>query len=397
MHYDFDEIIDRRGTHALNTDGFRDYIFHAPPSMEFPFADDDFVRMWLADMEFATAPEILEAVKARLDRRILGYTKLFDTEYQDVFLRWAQRHYDWTFRTEHLVTSPGVIPALYDLVGHLCGPGDRVLVTTPSYAFFKHAADHNGVDLVTSSLREKGGRYTLDFDDLERKARDERTKLCIFCNPHNPTGRVWTPEELKRLGDVCLDNGLWVVSDEIHCDLLRQGRTHTPLARVHPGADRIVTCIAPSKTFNLAGLMFANVIIPNDGLRALWKRRHLGFENPLSVAAAKAAYTHGDAWLRQLRTYLDGNFAFTGNYLERHLPRAGFRIPEATYLAWVNVGAYLPRGTDLPAFFAHRAGVLLEGGDMFVADADAHIRLNLACPRAVLEKGLGRICAALRE
>jgi cystathionine beta-lyase len=272
-----------------------------------------------------------------------------------------------------------------------------VLITTPSYAFFKRAVDRSGVELITSDLLEKRGRYTLDFEDLERKAKDERTTLCIFCNPHNPTGRVWTPEELKRLGEICLSNGLWIISDEIHCDLLRHGQTHTPLAKVHPGTDRIVTCMAPSKTFNLAGLMFSNVIIPNDALRKLWQERHLQFENPLSLAAAKAAYAHGEPWLGQLRTYLDRNFEFTGNYLEQHLPRAVFRISEATYLAWVNVRAYLPASADLPAFFAHRAGVLLEGGDMFVANSDGYVRLNLACPRAVLEKGLSRLCAALRD
>lgn len=215
--------------------------------------------------------------------------------------------------------------------------------------------------------------------------------LCIFCNPHNPTSRVWSDEELKKAGRICLDNGLWIISDEIHCDLLRTGRSHTPLAKLFPETDRIVTCMAPSKTFNLAGLMFSNIIIPSDELRAKWNAKHYGFENPLSIAAAKAAYIHGEEWLNQLKAYLDGNFEFTKQYLEKHLPKAVYRIPEATYLTWVNIGAYVPKDVNLPLHFANNAGVLLEGGNMFVANSDGYIRLNLACPRSVLEEGLKRI------
>jgi cysteine-S-conjugate beta-lyase len=397
MRYDFDEIIDRRGTNALNTDGFRDYIFKAPPDLAFPYKDEEFVRMWVADMEFATAPEIVDAVQARLDRRIFGYTKIYDPEYFASFARWTQHHYGWSPRKEELVTSPGIIPALFELAGFICKPDEKVLIVTPSYAFFKYAADHNHLQLRTSDLLEDGGHYSMDFDDLERQARDPKTTLCIFCNPHNPTGRVWTPEELTRFGEICLRNGLWIISDEIHCDLLRQGLTHTPLAGLFPESRRIITCMAPSKTFNLAGFMLSNVVIPDPELMAVWNARHYPMENPLSIAAAQAAYTHGHEWLRQLRAYLDANFELTRDYLAEHLPRSVFRISEATYLAWVDIQAYLPGETDLPLFFANRAGVLLEGGNMFVAHSDGHIRLNLACPRAVLEKGLQRIGKALME
>ncbi|MEA4847624.1 MAG: MalY/PatB family protein [Clostridiaceae bacterium] len=397
MKYNFDEIIDRKGTNAMNTDGFREYIFHAPPTMKFPFADDEFIRMWVADMEFATPPEIIQAMKDRLDRRIFGYTKVFDPAYYEAFSGWTKRHYDWSFEKKHLVTSPGIIPALYELVEYICKPDEKILILTPSYAFFKHAVDYNHMELVTSDLIEKDGYYTIDFDDFEKKAKDEKASLCIFCNPHNPTGRVWTPEELKRIGDICLKNDLWIISDEIHCDLLRNGQKHTPLAKLYPESDRIITCMAPSKTFNMAGLMFSNVIIPNEELRALWNDRHYSFENPLSIAAAQAAYTYGDEWLRQLKNYLDDNFEFTKNYLGKHLPKAVFRISEATYLAWVNIGAYLSNEKDLPLFFANNAGVLLEGGNMFVANSEGYIRLNLACPRSMLEDGLKRICKVLQK
>ncbi|HWQ09171.1 MAG TPA: aminotransferase class I/II-fold pyridoxal phosphate-dependent enzyme, partial [Holophaga sp.] len=265
------------------------------------------------------------------------------------------------------------------------------------YAYFKHAADHNHLELVTSDLLEADGHYTMDFDDLARKARDPKVTLCIFCNPHNPTGRVWSRDELTRFGGICLENGLRIISDEIHCDLLRNGLTHTPLAKLFPASDRIITCMAPSKTFNLAGFMFSNVIIPDDGLKAIWKARHYDMENPLSIAAAQAAYTHGDAWLRQLKDYLDANFEVTRAFLAERLPRSVFRISEATYLAWVDIKAYLPGEEDLPLFFANRAGVLLEGGDMFVANSEGHIRLNLACPRSILEEGLERMAKVLAD
>ncbi|MCE1254532.1 MAG: PatB family C-S lyase [Anaerolineae bacterium] len=397
MKYNFDEIIDRKGTNALNTDGFREYIFHASPSMKFPYADDEFIRMWVADMEFATPPEVIQAIKERADKRIFGYTKVFDPEYYLTFCAWTQHYYNWTFPREHLVTSPGIIPALYELVEYICKPDEKILIVTPSYAYFKYAAERHNIELVCSDLVQEDGYYTIDYDDFEAKAKDEKVSLCIFCNPHNPTGRVWSEAELKKVGQICLKNNLWIISDEIHCDLLRGGRVHTPLAKLFPESDRIITCMAPSKTFNMAGLMFSNVIIPNEDLRNKWKNRHYDIENPLSIAAAQAAYAHGSEWLSQLKVYLDGNFKFMQEYLALHLPKAVFRISEATYLAWVNVGAYVTNDVDLPLYFANHAGVLLEGGNMFVANSDGYIRLNLACPRVTLAEGLKRICDLLNK
>lgn len=397
MSYNFDEIIDRKGTNAMNTDGFREYIFQAPDTMSFPYADDEFIRMWVADMEFATPPEIIEAMKERLERRIFGYSKVFDPNYYLSFVSWTQQHYGWSFAKQHLLTSPGIIPALYELVEYICKPDEKILIVTPSYAFFKHAADYNGMELVCSPLVNDKGYYTMDFADIAKKARDEKVTLCIFCNPHNPSGRVWTEEELTEFGRICLENNLWIISDEIHCDLLRSGQTHIPLAKLFPDTDRIITCMAPSKTFNMAGLMFSNIIIPNEALREIWKARHYSFENPLSIAAAQAAYQQGEPWLKELKTYLDDNFAFVQAYLQEHLPKAVFRIPEATYLAWVDISHYLPEAENLSLFFANEAGVLLEGGNMFVANGDGYIRLNVACPRAVLAEGVKRICQVLKE
>lgn len=362
----------------------------------FPYADDEFIRMWVADMEFATPQVIIDAVKARLDRRIFGYTRVFDPEYYSTFARWTEERYQWHFEKEHLVTSNGVIPALYEMVGYICKPDEKVLFVTPSYAYFKYAADFNKRDYVYSDLVNNDG-YTIDFEDFEAKASDVKTTLCIFCNPHNPSGRVWTPEELKRVGDICIRHNLWIISDEIHCDLLRIGMAHTPLAKLFPDYDRLITCMAPSKTFNMAGFMMSNIIIPNIALRSIWKERHYNFDNPLSIAATQAAYAYGADWLDQMRAYLDENFKFTGDYLAEHLPQAKYRISEATYLAWVNIGGYLPDEENLPLFFANNAGVLLEGGNMFVANSEGYIRLNLACPRSVVQEGLRRICAAINN
>ncbi len=397
VKYNFDEIIDRRNTNALSMDGFRDSLLKAPPTMEFPFKDEEFIRMWVADMELATPPEIIRAVKERLDRRIFGYTKIFDPAYTEAFLTWSKKMYGWEFDPDTLVTSNGIIPALYELVEYICRPDDKVIIFTPSYAYFKNAADYNDIELVSSYLIEENGRYTMNFEEFERLARDEKVRVCIFCSPHNPTGRVWTKDELKKMGEICLTNDVWIISDEIHCDLLRNGMTHIPLAKLFPETDRVITCMAPSKTFNMAGMMISNVIIPSDGLRKTWKARHYGLENPLSVAAAQAAYTHGGEWLARLKDYLDGNFEFVRRYLPEHLPRAGYRVSEATYLAWVNIEEYLPASEDYCLFFANRAGVLLEGGNMFVSNSDGYIRLNLACPRSVAAEGMKRICNALNN
>jgi len=396
--YNFDEIIERRGTNAMNTDGFRQYIFHDDGTMTFPYKDEEFVRMWVADMEFATPQVIIDAMKERLDKRIFGYTKVFDPAYYEAFVSWTKRRYGWEFKKEELVTSPGIIPALYELVGYICAPDEKVLIVTPSYAYFKHAADFHGRELVCSDLINKDGYYTMDFDDLAAKCADPKTTLCIFCNPHNPSGRVWTHDELRKFADLIGQNDMWVISDEIHCDLLRVGNVHTPLGKVMPDYQKLVTCMAPSKTFNMAGLMFSNIMIRDEGLRSVWKARHYDFENPLSIAAAQAAYEQGEQWLCELCEYLDGNFAYVQAFLKEHLPKAVYRISEATYLAWVDVSAYLPENCEfLPLYFANNAGVLLEGGNMFVANSDGYIRLNLAMPRAMLQTGMERIADLLNR
>lgn len=393
--YHFDEIIDRRHTNAVSTDGFRREMFHAGAEMTFPFRDEDFIRMWVADMDFATPEVVVQAMRERLDRRIFGYTRAFDAGYYEAFSAWCRSRYDWSFPREELMMGSGVVPALYELVGALCRPEDQVLFLTPSYGPFRGAAEASRRTWVGSDLRCENGEYTVDFADLERKAADPRTAVLIFCNPHNPTGRIWTEEELRRVGEIAVRHDLWLISDEIHCDLLRSGARHVPLGKVLPDYEKLVTCMAPSKTFNMAGLMISNVLIRSRALRHTWRTVHSGTDNPLSLAAAQAAYEQGGPWLEELLVYLDENFHFVRDYLAQHLPLARFRIPQATYLAWVDLSRYFGPGEDLARFLAYQAGVLVDDGSMFVRNAEGFVRLNLAAPRSVVAEGLRRISWAV--
>ena len=393
--YNFDEIIDRRHTNAMNTDGFRGYIFHADDTMKFPYKDEEFIRMWVADMEFATPDVVIDGMKERLDKRIFGYTRVFEPSYYAAFSSWCKRRYGWCFDKSELVMSNGIIPALYELVNYITAPDEKVLFLTPSYAYFKYAADFSSRPYVCSDLKYEDGRYEIDFEDFAAKCADPKTTLFILCNPHNPSGRVWKEEELRKMAEIIEKNDIWVISDEIHCDLLRVNQKHIPLGKVMPDYKKLITCMAPSKTFNLAGLMISNVIIRDPQLREVWLSRHYNFDNPLSIAAAQAAYEKGEPWLSELCVYLDENFKFVGEYLGEHLPKAKYTVSEATYLAWVNLNEYFEEDENLPMFFAYKAGVLLEGGNMFVQHSDGFIRLNLACPRSVLAEGLKRICEAV--
>lgn len=392
MSWNFDRIIDRRNTQCLSIEACRG-------RMDIPYSDEEIVRMWVADMDFAAPDCVLQALHARVDHGIFGYTEMFGDALPHAFAAWCERMYGWRFPQEQLCTSHGIVPALFDLIRLRCKPGEKALFFTPSYGPFRRAAVDTGHEYVCSDLiRGEDGVFRIDFDDFAAKAADPAVTVCILCNPHNPTGRIWTDDELRRIGEICLENGLLILSDEIHCDLLRSGRTHTPLAKLFPDSERIVTCMAPSKTFNIAGLQFSTIVIPDPELRAAWKKTHTEGENPFSLTAAQAAYSDGGyAWLMALREYIDGNFAFTADYFAAHAPKVRFQIPESTYLAWVDVSAYTGPQTELRRLFAERAGVIVNDGSMFVQNAEGFLRLNLACPRDIVEKGLSRICRVLNE
>ena len=402
MTYDFDEIIDRKHTNALNTDGFRGYIFHDFEGKKtFPFKDDEFVRMWVADMEFAMCPAIIQAIKDRADKRIIGYSQVFEPEFFQAYNSWCEKMYGWTYPKEEICFSLGIIPALYTLVDLLLGDYDYAIINTPAYGYFQHPIDERHKHAIHNKLKSDAqGNWTIDFDALEKDASNPFAKLLIWCNPQNPTGRVWTEEELRKVAAIVEKHNLWIISDEIHCDLLRQGVKHIPMAKIMPEYKKLITCTSVSKAFNMAGMMFAEIIIRDKGLRDLYIGTTNAYAmnvNPLSIAAHQAAYEHGSEWLDQLKTYLDGNFQFVKDTLDRELPDITFQIPQATYLAWVNMNPYLGDVEDIPDFMANKAGVLLEGGDaLFVDNAKGYIRLNLAMPRVIVDKGLQRIVKAVK-
>ena len=400
MRYDFDEIIDRRNTNSENVEGFRSYMFSDEPDIELPVPDDELIRMWVADMEFAVAPEICESLQERIGKRIFGYTSVFDSRYYDAFSGWCRKRYGWDFPKEELVFSPGVIPALYELVELLTEPDEKVLFMAPSYGFFKHACRYSGRQFVCSDLINDGGHFRVDPDDLAAKAADPAIKLLIWCNPHNPTGRVWTESEAREVAGIIEKNELWVISDEIHCDLTRKGKRHIPMGKIMPDYSRLITCMAASKTFNLAGMLFSNIIIRDAGLRRRFVRANkLGESvNPLSLAAYQAAYEKGGEWLDQLQDYLDANFEFAVKYIRENIPGAVCEVSQATYLLWVDMNGCGIDTSDLSKFFAKSAGVLVESGNrLFVGNAAGFVRVNLAMPRALVAEGLERMAAAVRE
>ena len=403
MKYDFDEVVNRYHTNALNTDGFRGYIFHDfAGKKKFPFKDDEFVRMWVADMEFAMCPDIIQAIKDRADKRIIGYSQVFEPEFYQAYNAWNQKMYGWTYPKEQICFSLGIIPALYELVDLLLSDHEYAIVNTPAYGYFQHPIDYKHKHAIHNKLvRDAEGNWHLDFDALERDASNPFSKLLIWCNPQNPTGHVWTEEELKKVAEIVERHNLWIISDEIHCDLLRQGVKHTPMAKIMPDYDKLIVCTSASKAFNMAGMMFAEIIIRDPQLRQLYIASTDTYAmnlNPLSIAAHTAAYEKGGEWLDQLRTYLDGNFQLVKDTFARELPKIVFKIPEATYLAWVDMRPYLADVENIPDFMANKAGVLLEGGDaLFVDNANGYIRLNLAMPRVTVQKGLERIVKAVKE
>ena len=402
MTYDFDEIIDRKHTNALNTDGFRGYIFgDTEGKMKFPFKDDEFVRMWVADMEFAMCPDVIQAIKDRADKRIIGYSQVFEPDFYEAYNAWNQKMYGWTYPKEEICFSLGIIPALYMLVDLLLGDHDYAIINTPAYGYFQHPIDERHKHAIHNKLKcDAQGNWTIDFDALEKDASNPFAKLLIWCNPQNPTGRVWTEEELRKVAAIVEKHNLWIISDEIHCDLLRQGVKHIPMAKIMPEYKKLITCTSVSKAFNMAGMMFAEIIIRDEELRKLYISETNTYAmnlNPLSIAAHTAAYAKGHDWLDQLKTYLDGNFKLVKETFARELPDITFQIPQATYLAWVNMNPYLGDVEDIPDFTANKAGVLLEGGDaLFVDNAKGYIRLNLAMPRVIVDKGLQRIVKAVK-
>ncbi len=389
--YNFDKIINRENTDSVAVDGYKDALFN---NMDIKTTHNP-ISMWIADMQFETPYFVFDAIKERLEHKILGYTRVYDENYYNVFQKWCQKQYNFSFNKEELVMSNGIVPAIYDIITFTCNKGDNVLYLTPSYGHFKNACDLAFVNSTYSKMINNDNEYSIDFVDLEQKASNPNTKLFILCNPHNPTGRVFSSEELKRIDEIMQKHNVWVISDEIHCDLLRYDHKHIPFATIS-NYDRLITCMSAGKTFNIAGLMVSNIIIRNKELRDTWLLRHNNSDNPLSISASKACYEFGYDYKIALNKYIDNNFNYTINFVKENLKLAKITIPQATYLAWIDLSKYNIK-ENLVEFFAKNNVLLQAGNEMFVRDATNFIRLNLACPFEVLKEALIYISNALNS
>ena len=387
MQYQFDEIIDRTGTNSIKFEA----LFNNRPNLP-----ADTIPMWIADMDFACPQPVLDAMHRRLDRRILGYSDLIDPAYHRAVTGWMRRRFGWEADAEQLVSSSGVVTAIQQSVARLTQPGDGVLLFTPTYMpFYTAIVDQGRVPVFCRLQRDAAGRYGIDFASLERLAAQPGNTLLFLCSPHNPTGRVWTEAELRRIGEICFANDVFVVSDEIHADLTRTGVRHTPFQKLFPEEKRLIVCTAPSKTFNIAGNQLANLFIPDAAIRAEWQRKHYcGEPSPLAIDAVIAAYNECEEWLDALRAYLDGNFRLAADTLASALPAAGYTVPDGTYLMWLNAAYAAPDETALRAR-VEAAGLCVEYASDFADNADGFLRINIACPRSVLQEALRRLVTAL--
>lgn len=391
MKYDFDKIIDRTGTNSLKWD---------PETLELMFGETDIMPFWVADMDFKVAEPIIDAVVERAKHGIYGYSKGSDTYYEAI-INWTRKRFDWEINKEWIEFTPGVVPAINYFIQAFCMPGDKVLIQQPVYYPFKRAIENNGCHVVDNTLKFNGEYYEIDFEDFEEKVKDPKVKMFILCSPHNPVSRVWTEEELTKLGLLCLENDVLVISDEIHNDLVFTGYKHIMFASLsHEFAMNSVTCTSPSKTFNLAGMQASNIIIPNpklkDKFRRVLERNGIGSQNPFSIVALEAAYNEGEDWLEELLEYLEGNIKFIHEFLAKNLPKAKLIDPQATYLGWIDLREYEEDGGRLEKLIIEKGKVALDGGTWFGQDGAGFMRLNFACPRSLLEKALKGIYSALR-
>ncbi len=389
IKYNFDEIIDRWNTDCIKYDFAWEY-----------FGTNDLIPMWVADMDFRTPDFIMEAIRKRASHQILGYSKRSDNFYNAIN-QWYKRRQNWLVEKEWIIITPGIVPALHFAVRAFTRPGEKVLIQPPVYHPFFSVISDNRRQVLANPLKLVNGRYIMDLDNLERII-DKKTKLFLLCHPHNPVGRIWSPGELTDLAMICRKNGITIISDEIHSDLILPGFKHQPLASL-PGdfRDITITCVAPSKTFNIAGLSTSVVIIPDRGLREKFNTEietaHLWLGNIFGNMALEAAYTSGDQWLDQLMIYLQHNFELLGQFLKQHIPDIRLIIPEATYLAWLDMRDIPIPNSKLKDFMIRKAGLGCNDGVTFGKEGEGFQRMNIACPAALLEKALYQLRDAVNN
>lgn len=387
MKYNFDEIIPRRNTNSVKWD---------------EAAQDDIIPLWVADMDFRVLPLITEALRQRVDHGVFGYTHVPDSYYESVIRWFKDRHGLQGVKPSDIIYTSGVVPAISAIVRGLTLPGDKVLVQTPVYNCFFSSIRNQGCMVEENRLVYQNSTYVVDWDDFERKCADSRVRIFLLCNPHNPAGRVWKKEELQRMGEICQKHDVFVISDEIHCELVMPGNEYTPFASLSDDfLKNSATCVAPTKAFNIAGLQIANIIVKDRNKRERIDRAINIHEvcdvNPFGVIATEAAYTEeGAEWLRQLNTYLFANYRFLCNFFSKHFPSLEVVNLEGTYLVWVDCSSLGKSSTEIVNNL-YRHGVWMNDGVMYGENQSAFIRINIACPRKILEEGLLRMEKALHS
>ena len=390
MPVDFDTVPNRRGTNCFKYDFARE--------MGMP---EDVLPLWVADMDFPTAPAVLERLHALAEHGIFGYTGVKDAYFSAVHNWYAQR-FGWETQRSWLVTTPGVVFAIAIAIRAFTQKGDAILIQQPVYYPFANKVTENDRQLVVNPLVLKNGRYEMDFADMERKIVDYHVKMLLLCSPHNPVGRVWTKEELLRVGEICQKHGVLVVSDEIHADFTYAGHTHRVFASVKSEfADFTITCTAPSKTFNLAGLQNSNIFIPNRQLRHAYKKElsacGCGGTNCMAMAACQAAYEAGADWLEQLKQYLAGNLAYIRQFLREKLPDIALIEPEGTYLVWLDLRKLGLTEQQQRQLIVQDAKLWLDTGTLFGQGGEGFERINIACPRTTIEQAMQRLEHAVHK
>ncbi len=381
--YNFDEIIERKGTNSIKYDALKMF-----------FKSDDVLPLWVADMDFKTPDFIIDAIKERTEHEIFGYTFRPDS-YYDAVIGWMKRRHNWEIKKEWISFSPGVVAGLTIAVETFSKPGQGVIVQPPVYFPFFDCVKGTKRKMIENPLKIENGRYTFDLDDLKSKI-DSNTKFLLLSNPQNPGGMVWSKEELTNLTNICLENDIMIISDEIHSDLIFNGHQHIPLASISDEvAQNCMVSMAPSKTFNVAGLSSSLVIIPNKVKMARYEKTigvgHYGMGNIFGSIALEAAYSQGDEWLEQMLDYLWDNYLLLEEFINTKLPRIKIMKPEATYLVWLDFSDYGMNNEDLSKFTVEKAKVALNDGGRFGTGGEGWLRINIGCPRQILQEALERL------
>ncbi|MHB9940354.1 cystathionine beta-lyase [Clostridium sporogenes] len=386
MKYDFDEIIDRSNNRAAKYD----------ERMK-KFGTNEVIPLWIADMDFRIAQPIIDACKRKAKEGLWGYTSRPDSYFKSV-QEWEKRRNKWDVDLSLMSWSLGVVPALSAIVKVFSHTDDKILIQTPVYSEFYDVTEAWGRVVVENQLIEKNEKWHIDFEDFEKKAKE--CKIFLLCNPHNPLGIVWEPEELKRMAEICIANDVLLVSDEIHSDLIFHGKKHTPTATLSKEiAKKIVTCVSATKTFNLAGLQASTTIFPNEQMKQkfdnFWMNMDIQRNNAFSSVAMEAAYNEGEEWLTQLLAYISENFDFIKKYFDENIPKIRPNVPDATYLVWLDCRELGMSNEELRDFMIHKAGLGLNEGCSFGRSLSGYMRLNAACPRSVLEQALKQLKEAM--